>query len=46
VNPNTPVLVGVSQILQRIDDPLLGKEPVQMMLDAILPFWSQQIQFG
>jgi acetyl-CoA C-acetyltransferase len=35
VNPNTPVLVGVSQILQRIDDPLLGKEPVQMMLDAI-----------
>lgn len=35
MNPNTPVLVGVSQILQRIDDPLLGKEPVQMMLDAI-----------
>jgi acetyl-CoA C-acetyltransferase len=35
VNPNTPVLVGVSQILQRIDDPLAGKEPVAMMLDAI-----------
>lgn len=35
MNPNTPVLVGVSQILQRIDDPLAGKEPVAMMLDAI-----------
>lgn len=36
MNLNTPVLVGVSQILQRIDDPLAGKEPVAMMLDAIL----------
>jgi acetyl-CoA C-acetyltransferase len=35
VNPNTPVLVGVSQILQRITDPLEGKEPVAMMLDAV-----------
>lgn len=35
MNPNTPVLVGVSQILQRITDPLSGKEPVAMMLDAI-----------
>lgn len=35
MNPNTPVLVGVSQILQRIDDPLSGKEPVAMMLDAV-----------
>ena len=35
MNPNTPVLVGVSQILQRITDPLEGKEPVAMMLDAV-----------
>ena len=35
MNKNTPVLVGVSQILQRIDEPLAGKEPVDMMLDAI-----------
>lgn len=35
MNPNTPVLVGVSQILQRLDDPLTGKEPVAMMLDAL-----------
>jgi acetyl-CoA C-acetyltransferase len=35
VNQNTPVLVGVSQILQRIQAPLDGKEPVDMMLDAI-----------
>jgi acetyl-CoA C-acetyltransferase len=35
VNPNTPVLVGISQILQRLEDPLTGKEPVAMMLDAL-----------
>ncbi len=35
MNPNTPVLVGVSQILQRISAPLEGKEPVAMMLDAV-----------
>ncbi|MBV1878110.1 MAG: acetyl-CoA acetyltransferase [Pseudomonadales bacterium] len=32
---NTPVLIGVSQILQRITDPGLGKEPLAMMLDAV-----------
>lgn len=35
MNPNTPVLVGVSQILQRISAPLEGQEPVAMMLDAV-----------
>ena len=30
--PNIPVIVGVSQILQRLTDPLLGKEPVQLMV--------------
>ena len=33
-NSNTPVLVGVAQILQRITDPLEGKEPLLLMLDA------------
>ena len=33
--PNIPVIVGVSQILQRLTDPLLGKEPVQLMVDAV-----------
>ena len=32
---NTPVIVGVSQILQRISDPLEGKEPLYLMLDAV-----------
>lgn len=34
-NENTPVIVGISQILQRITDPLEGKEPVKMMVDAV-----------
>lgn len=34
-NPNTPVIVGVSQILQRLDDPLSGAEPVDMMVEAV-----------
>ena len=34
-NPNTPVIVGVSQVLQRITDPLDAKEPIQLMIDAV-----------
>mgnify|MGYP001380957925 FL=1 len=34
MNPNTPVLVGVSQILQRFDDVSEAKEPLLLMLDA------------
>lgn len=33
-DPNTPVLVGVSQFLQRVSDPLEGLEPVDMMVKA------------
>ena len=35
VNPKTPIIVGVSRILQRVEDPLEGKEPVEMMVDAV-----------
>jgi acetyl-CoA C-acetyltransferase len=31
----TPVLVGVGQVLQRVDDPLEGAEPLEMMIDAL-----------
>ena len=31
----TPVIIGVSQILQRVADPLEGKEPLHLMLDAV-----------
>ncbi len=34
-NPRTPVIVGIDQILQRIQDPLDGKEPIDMMVDAV-----------
>lgn len=34
-NPRTPVIVGVHQILQRVSDPLEGKEPIDMMVDAV-----------
>ncbi|MFT7686080.1 MAG: acetyl-CoA C-acetyltransferase [Candidatus Azotimanducaceae bacterium] len=32
---NTPVIVGVSQILQRLDDPMEGKEVIDLMVDAV-----------
>lgn len=35
VNPNTPVIVGVAQLQQRLQDPVAGKEPLLMMLDAV-----------
>ena len=34
LDPRTPVLVGISQIEQRVDDPLAGDEPLQMMFAA------------
>ncbi len=35
MNPNTPVIIGVGQLLQRINDPLQGKEPIDMMVAAV-----------
>jgi len=34
-NPNTPVIIGVAQILQRLTDPLKGKEVIDLMVDAV-----------
>lgn len=31
----TPVLVGIAQLEQRIDEPGSGKEPIQLMIDAV-----------
>lgn len=33
-DPRAPVLVGLHQLEQRVDDPLEGREPLQMMVDA------------
>lgn len=35
MNPNTPVIVGISQLLQRTTDPRLSDEPVGMMTNAV-----------
>ena len=35
VNPNTPVIIGISQLLQRTTDPRLSDEPVDMMINAV-----------
>ncbi|MFT6436835.1 MAG: acetyl-CoA C-acetyltransferase [Candidatus Azotimanducaceae bacterium] len=34
-NPKTPVIIGVSQLEQRLSDPLLGKQPIDSMVDAV-----------
>jgi acetyl-CoA C-acetyltransferase len=34
IDPHSPVLVGVAQIEQRIDDPEAGLEPLRMMIEA------------
>ncbi len=34
-DPRSPLLVGVSQIEQRVDDPLAGDEPLEMMIAAV-----------
>jgi acetyl-CoA C-acetyltransferase len=31
----TPILVGVAQLEQRIDDPLAAREPIALMIDAV-----------
>jgi acetyl-CoA C-acetyltransferase len=31
----TPILVGVAQLEQRITDPTAGKEPIELMIDAV-----------
>ncbi|MEX0940977.1 MAG: acetyl-CoA acetyltransferase [Pseudomonadales bacterium] len=33
--PNTPVIVGIAQTEQRITEPSAGKEPIDMMVDAV-----------
>jgi acetyl-CoA C-acetyltransferase len=35
LDPRTPVLVGLHQIVQRVDDPLEGDEPLEMMVQAV-----------
>jgi acetyl-CoA C-acetyltransferase len=35
MNPNTPVIIGVAQVEQRLTDPLAGQEPIDMMVDAV-----------
>jgi acetyl-CoA C-acetyltransferase len=35
LDPRTPVLVGISQLEQRVDDPLAGDEPLEMMRRAV-----------
>ena len=34
-NPQTPVIVGVAQVLQRTDDLDAAKEPIDLMLEAV-----------
>ena len=34
MNPNTPVIIGVSQILQRVADLNDAKEPIDLMVQA------------
>jgi acetyl-CoA C-acetyltransferase len=35
VDERTPVIVGVGQVEQRVEDPREGKEPLALMLDAL-----------
>ena len=35
MNPNTPVIVGVAHVEQRITDPLVGLEPTDLMVEAV-----------
>ena len=35
-NPRTPVLVGVGQVLNRLETLEEAKEPLEMMMDALL----------
>ena len=33
--PRTPVLVGVAQLSQRVENPALAREPIALMLHAL-----------
>lgn len=35
MSANVPVLVGISQLEQRIDDPANAKEPIELMIEAV-----------
>lgn len=35
MNPNTPVIIGIGQLQQRVTDPELSKEPIDLMVDAV-----------
>ncbi len=35
MSANTPVLVGIAQLEQRIDDPSQAREPIELMIDAV-----------
>ncbi|MFT7218906.1 MAG: acetyl-CoA C-acetyltransferase [Candidatus Azotimanducaceae bacterium] len=35
MNPNTPVIVGIAQLQQRVASPELSKEPIELMVDAV-----------
>ncbi len=34
-NPKTPVIIGISQLQQRLSDPLSAKEPIDSMVEAV-----------
>jgi acetyl-CoA C-acetyltransferase len=36
LDPRTPVLVGVGAVVQREDDPAAAREPVELMIDALV----------
>ena len=35
IDPRTPVIIGVAQVTDRVDDPELARTPVEMMTDAL-----------
>ena len=35
MNDRTPVLVGIAQVLQRVDEPARAKQPLELMIDAV-----------
>ena len=35
IDPRTPVIIGVAQVTDRVDDPELARTPVEMMADAL-----------
>ena len=35
MNPNTPIVVGVAHVAQRVTDPLKGKEATDLMVEAV-----------